>query len=101
HGAGEVLLVVPRVDADLADARLEPHARHRVLALARGIGPPLCIELLGVDRRCGWLAALKHPQVFERLRLGHRGQPPTFLPLSALTSRSSGFCASCGCLSAA
>src|ERR1044071_5322371 len=47
HRTGEIGLDHARVDDDLARAGLDPDARHRVLALAGGVGAALLVELLG------------------------------------------------------
>ena len=48
HRSGEIGVDRTGVDHDLAGAGLEPDARHRILALARGVGAALLVELLDV-----------------------------------------------------
>src|SRR5215468_8731668 len=46
HRASEIGLDRTLVDGDGARTRLEPHPRHRVLALSGGVGAPRLVELL-------------------------------------------------------
>src|SRR5215475_8826029 len=94
--AGEIGLDRTLVDGDRARARLEPHPRHRVLALSGGIGAPGLVELLDVARRLRRLR-LECRKALERLRgFGHQAVP-LFLRFMAPTSSASGCCAACGC----
>src|SRR6185312_18319 len=84
------------VDQNLAGSRLNPDARHRVLALAGGVGTVLSVDFLFVFRRFR-RSRLEGRQSFQRLYgLGHDQALLTFLRFIAATSSFSGFCASCG-----
>src|SRR5947209_4055724 len=100
HGTGEIDLDRFRVDDDLAGAGPDPDARHRILALARGIGAALLVELLHIARRFGRGYGIGGPQVLEGGKnFGHGNQAlRLFLRFKAATSSTTGFCASCGWL---
>src|SRR5215467_12642360 len=59
------------VDDDLASAHFDPHPRHGVLALARGVSAALLVELLNIFWRLWRRGRLERRQLFECLnRLG-------------------------------
>jgi hypothetical protein len=73
--AGEVRRDILVVDRDLAVAAGNPHARNGVLALARGIGAALGIELLDVQRRGSRIGSLagEVSKILERLGICGQG----------------------------
>src|SRR6185295_6583974 len=78
------------VDQNLAGSRLDPDARHRVLALAGGVGTVLSVDFLFVFRRFR-RSRLEGRQSFQRLYgLGHDQALLTFLRFIAATSSFSG-----------
>src|SRR5260221_10909101 len=100
HRPREIDRSVAAVDGDLAVARLDPYAGDRVLALARGVGAALRIELRFRLGGRHWLSALgalqRLAQATQRcLQIGH-GHALLFLRFIAPTSSGCGCCPSCG-----
>src|SRR5262249_48706478 len=98
HRPRKINLDLAGIDNNLAGAGLDPNPRHRILALAGGIGPSLLVELLDVFRSFGRGSRLERRQLIERLHgFGHGHALLVFLRFKAATSSVSGFCAACGC----
>ena len=72
HGAPEIGRIFLVVHGDAAIARLQPHSGHSILALTRGIGTPVLVELLNVNRSILRLFS-QVTKVFQRLGLSRHG----------------------------
>src|SRR6266849_361044 len=96
HRPREIDLDVPGIDDDLAGARPDPNSRHRVLALAGGIGAALLVDLLDVFRGLRSRRGLERGKLVERLHgFGHGHALLWVFRFMAATASRYGCCAAC------